>query len=159
MPSSSVSSSSSTGALPSPSADAAATAPVSMSSIPMVDSLTPFDQSADVGQEFGHGDPAMFSAQAGGDGDSDTSFWDIIADSHMKLESYGDMPFDQEMTEPVASLLSPCNLLIVGDISFGMLMTSPPLGLGNHASSFGLVPTRILNFTSRQNGTPFRTKS
>ncbi|CEG48035.1 WD40/YVTN repeat-like-containing domain [Plasmopara halstedii] len=49
---------------------------------------------------------ASYDVQCGGDKD-EISFWDIIAESHMRLENYNDQPFDQEMSVATSGLMSP----------------------------------------------------
>ena len=102
MPSSSVSPVSPTGTLSSPPTEQVLTGPklTAPISTAVVDSLPTLEENGDSGHDTEHG---AFSAQVGENGDSESSFWDIIADSHMKLESYGDQPYDQEMGEPVSS--------------------------------------------------------
>ncbi|CAI5719755.1 unnamed protein product [Peronospora destructor] len=172
MPSSSVSSISPAGTLSSPPAEQVSTGPklTAPISTAVVDSMPTLEEHGDSAHDTEHGNAAAFSAQSGGDGDNESSFWDIIADSHMKLESYGDKPYDQEMGEPVSSFMpstaaimsASMNLAHSSDPStnlavyedFGTLPSSPLL-IGNHQLFSGLDPSHFVNFGSRQDGTSF----
>ncbi|CAI5717384.1 unnamed protein product [Hyaloperonospora brassicae] len=107
------------------------------------------------------------AGEGGGDEDGDSSFWDIIAGSHMKLESYSDQPYDQEMTEPVPSFMSST----APPLSTSMSFASSPVPLTNlpeyedfgtlpslmcsQVSYPGLGPSHLVTFEPRRDGTPF----
>ena len=61
----------------------------------------------------------------GGDEDSDSNFWDIIAGSHLKLENYVDQPYDQEMAVPTPSFMSSTTPPLSSSISSEMTTPVP----------------------------------
>lgn len=67
---------------------------------------------------------STFNAPCVGDGDNEASFWDIIAESHMRLENYSEQSIDQEMSEPTSGLMSPIRSTTT-PVTFTPLMPSP----------------------------------
>jgi hypothetical protein len=77
-----------------------ATTPISAA---LAEGVANLDQNADNEQDMQSDTTAAYAAHAATDGDSEQSFWDIIADSHTKLESYGDLTqaYGQEIADSV----------------------------------------------------------
>ncbi|TDH67530.1 hypothetical protein CCR75_000047 [Bremia lactucae] len=138
------------------------------------DEVSNMDQTIDTNYDMEHTDSAMFAAHYGGVGVNEDSFWDILADSHMKLESYGTQSCDHEMTEPTLGCM-PQDPMMPNSISLMAMVPSPvsatntssvyedntalpssPLLMHNHSSfSSHFNPSHYITFDSRQDGTLF----
>lgn len=128
----------------------------------VVDSMAHLEETTDSGHDMEQDDAAAFSTQAGGDGDNESSFWDIIAESHMKLESYGDQPYDQEMGESsfmpsITAVSSTSMSLAPSPVPSTNLSVYEDFGTLPSSSLLypGLGPSHLVTFEPRQDGTSF----
>ncbi|KAG1704055.1 hypothetical protein DVH05_006068 [Phytophthora capsici] len=148
-----------------PPSPAESTVQIASTPIPtaLVDGVASLGQNADNEQDTSQNGTAPFNT-----GDSEASFWNIIADSHMNLETYG----DEVMPEPTTGFLSPTampstmtfaagsapstNLPPVYDDLIGSETLAPSLLISNQASYPGYItPNQFVTFETRQNSTPF----
>ncbi|KAK1945840.1 hypothetical protein P3T76_002888 [Phytophthora citrophthora] len=153
---------------PAESTDQPASTPISTA---LVDGVANMGQNAESEQDTNHDSTAPFNT-----GDSEASFWNIIADSHMNIETYGEQTYDSEMAESAAGFLSPTstlpsmptsmtfaagsapstNLPPVYDDLIGNEALAPSLLMSSQASYPGYItPNQFVTFESRQDGTPF----
>ncbi|KAL3668622.1 hypothetical protein V7S43_005924 [Phytophthora oleae] len=155
----------------SPPSPAESTAQTASTPIPtaLVDGVANLDQNADNEQDTSHDDTASFNT-----GDSEASFWNIIADSHMNIETYGEQTC--EIAEPTTSFLSPTptipamsasmtfatgsapstNLPPVYDDLIGSEALAPSLLMSSQASYPRFIASnQFVTFESRQDGTPY----
>lgn len=120
--------------------------------------------------------PTPLDVQPAEDGDSENSLWDIIGESHIKLESYGE-PYDQEIAESTSGFMSPARSTSTSTAS--MTLTPSPVPSANlpplyedllgggalpqlpllmHSqqpfSAFS-SPSHYITFETRQDGSPF----
>ncbi|GMF54912.1 unnamed protein product [Phytophthora fragariaefolia] len=176
MPASPSSSSSSPGSPPAAPATTAQeeTTPISSA---LVEGVASLDQNADNGLETA----VTFTAPSTGDGDSEASFWDIIADSHPNLESYGDTHYDHEMsgfptsiTTSTTSTATSASHLHTPSTNLPEVFDDYQPGIDTSLINAGILPalmssnqpayasyatpSHYVTFEMRQDGTPFRRK-
>ncbi|ETL39012.1 hypothetical protein L916_09564 [Phytophthora nicotianae] len=178
-PSTSLSQSPSAGASPRSSSEPESAVQTASTPNPtaLVDEVANPDQNADNDLDMEHTNTAPFTAQPAEDGDSESSLWDIIGDSHPKLDSYGDPSYDQESAESTSGFMSPArstltptapmtlapspvpsaNLLPLYEdlLGEGALPQLPLLMHNQQPFSAFSSPSHYITFEARQDGDPF----
>ncbi|CAH0482509.1 unnamed protein product [Peronospora belbahrii] len=157
--------------LPKPKIEEIAMGPTSTTpiSIKVINGIERLEENTEIGHAMNLSEAKTFTTQVGGDEEGVSSLWDIIAESHMKIETYGDQSYDQEPVSSfvssttefsstsislASSSISSTSLPINEDSSFETLSSSSSL-TGNPSPCLGLSPSHFVTFESRPDGTSF----